>query len=661
MAALAHQPHGHDAKDPYPVVGGAYRKYVSLAVAIVWMVVCGSGYAYSSFSSDLQAIGYRDISLIGSCGNVGSYVLAITAGLVLDAVGSRWLAVQSVVLVTTGWVGFHYAILTAPGNDSAAALCFVVIGMGGIAGFLSCVNSVEEQFSPAHRGVVHGVLLAFYVLSSAIWASIYFGVFLGKLLLFAKTLSIVSAVLGCLNVAAQINHKAMRAAVKHAHAHASPTPSPGTNTSPTTASATGATTGTTTASTPSPAETSTAVVAVGAPGEHHHGHHDRHGRRASVEMVYPVHAKWGDPGFEARHSKALAAGSDDPFARILRMRSLLSEFAFLLYAVIFVTHGTARIFVNSAGLAIKAMRGTSDPDPVATAAFVRTIVVIFSVSNWIGRVAAGILNDKLMKAGICRLHMFTPSTILVLSASFILAFAPVTEGTITVGAILMGLGDGLGFTTWPVAVKDALTPGRYGRSFALFNSAVGFGSLGLNSLATATYHGHGHENANGSWSCYGSVCFKDTWVIAGSLVVTLGLATTIGLLHYVYRVGLIPDPPGHTPLPLPTATPTGGEAAGKPGPDALGVVVVTPPANETPGAAAMTSSTSGSSASAPASVVVAHGSVQVRSLDVDAASSDPAVRPAEPVAPPATAVTVAGADGDKMSRLDVDRLSRGTA
>ena len=132
----------------------------------------GSLYAYSSLSADLQGFGYRDISLIGSCANVGSYVLSISAGLTLDKFGSRILAIQSVLLVTFGWTSFRYALLNSPGNDSAAAICFVVTGMGGIAGFLSIVNSVESQFPPSQKGVIHGILLGLYVLSSAIWASV---------------------------------------------------------------------------------------------------------------------------------------------------------------------------------------------------------------------------------------------------------------------------------------------------------------------------------------------------------------------------------------------------------------------------------------------------------------------------------------------------------
>lgn len=88
-----------------------------------------------------------------------------------------------------------------------------------------------------------------------------------------------------------------------------------------------------------------------------------------------------------------------------------------------------------------------------------------------------------------------------------------------------------------VAVKEEFTPARYGKSFSLFNSAVGFGSLGLNAMATYIYHHSGTQLANGSWVCYGQQCFENTWIVAGSLVAGFGVVLSLVLLTLVYTKG----------------------------------------------------------------------------------------------------------------------------
>lgn len=111
----------------------------------------------------------------------------------------------------------------------------------------------------------------------------------------------------------------------------------------------------------------------------------------------------------------------------------------------------------------------------------------------------------------------------------------------------MALGDGLCFVTWPVVCKETFSPTRYGKSFSLFQTAVGFGSLSLNAMASNFVHEHGRQNAKGSWLCYGSECFQNTWIIAGTLVAGLGFLLTIGLVHYTYSHAIIPSKPGYVP------------------------------------------------------------------------------------------------------------------
>lgn len=402
---------------------------------------------------------------------VGSYVLSILAGLTLDNFGSNYLAHQSWTLVTVGWLGFRFALVNNPGDDGLAAICFLVIGIGSISGFLATVNSVEEQFPTKYRGTIHGIFLAAYVLSSAIWASIYYGIFQGHIVDYATTMIIVSAVLGTLNAASQINHRAVRA-LKKAQSFVQlqtvkvdgPAASAILAAQPTTdvAAVTGvastgseASQGSVTPATPSggspvSVDPQTGKPIHGSTDEHgrffFHVHRHRHGHDGGL---LHLQATWGNETFETAYEQSKAAGVKDSFLRVLTFRSRLSSYVYLLYCILFCIHGAARIFVNSAGLAIKSMRGPNDPDKSATNAFVRNIVVIFSVTNMIGRTAGGYIHDRLAQKGIARVFLLIPSSILVLTASFLLAFAPINEGTIIAGAVLIGLGDGLGFVTWP--------------------------------------------------------------------------------------------------------------------------------------------------------------------------------------------------------------------
>ena len=352
---------------------------------------------------------------------------------------------------------------------------------------------------------------------------------------FALTMCIVGAIVGIINAVAQIDHR---------HAVATTVPPPVVIVPPPTTdgaavapdAASGETTPRKALNTPRsadairhlPSSSSLQIAALtGHPGR--------------LNAVYPVYAPWDEPAYQQHYVNRANAGKVDTVWSFITARSIWTAPAVLYWIAIFIVQGTARIYVNSTGLAIKALRPAPAYSADDNAALTRTVIVVFSVCNWAGRFAGGIINDRLSRLGISRVHMSVVAAALVIVASFSLAYGPVEQSAVApVLAAIIGVGDGFAFVTWPVWALDTFGRARYGRAFSFFISAIGLGSLGFNGLSTAVYHEFGSESG-GKWTCFGTSCVRNTWIIGGSLT-CLALVLLIALLHVLYHGALVAPP-----------------------------------------------------------------------------------------------------------------------
>ncbi|RYG56591.1 MFS transporter [archaeon] len=209
---------------------------------------------------------------------------------------------------------------------------------------------------------------------------------------------------------------------------------------------------------------------------------------------------------------------------MLLFRAPVAGFLFvMLYISCFVILGVALIFVNSAGLIIKAQHHAESTSTIN--ALISNTVIIFAMCNTAARAFGGALTDWLAFRGYSRLHVLYVAGVMTLVGAFVLAYTP--ENAIIPVAVLIGLGDGLGFAVWPVFTCEIFGKARYGKMFAIMNSSVGFGSLAFNAMSSSIYSEHAYHNALDKLVCTEAACYKNTWVIAGALVTAIGVPTCL--------------------------------------------------------------------------------------------------------------------------------------
>jgi hypothetical protein len=167
---------------PARVLGERHR-WVSLALGVAVQLCAGTLYSVSAWGVALRdAAGWQndeDLSLATTVGTLGVY-LAVHNGLALDRFGARpCLAFASVALLL-GW-NLLARVASANGSPGEAAFALMLVGQGSVTSFLASLAPNVANFEEAHQGKAHGVLLAGFGGSSALFAAAYRGAFVGNL------------------------------------------------------------------------------------------------------------------------------------------------------------------------------------------------------------------------------------------------------------------------------------------------------------------------------------------------------------------------------------------------------------------------------------------------------------------------------------------------
>lgn len=167
---------------PARILGERHR-WVSLALGVAVQLCAGTLYSVSAWGVALRdAAGWQndeDLSLATTVGTLGVY-LAVHNGLALDRFGARpCLAFASVALLL-GW-NLLARVASANGSPGEAAFALMLVGQGSVTSFLASLAPNVANFEEAHQGKAHGVLLAGFGGSSALFAAAYRGAFVGNL------------------------------------------------------------------------------------------------------------------------------------------------------------------------------------------------------------------------------------------------------------------------------------------------------------------------------------------------------------------------------------------------------------------------------------------------------------------------------------------------
>jgi hypothetical protein len=185
---------------PARVLGERHR-WVSFALGVAVQLCAGTLYSVSAWGVALRdAAGWEndeDLSLATTVGTLGVY-LAVHNGLALDRFGARpCLAFASIALLL-GW-NLLARVASSNGSPAAAAFALALVGQGSVTSFLASLAPNVANFEEAHQGKAHGVLLAGFGGSSALFAAAYRGAFVGNLPGFFAFAGWVTALVAAMN------------------------------------------------------------------------------------------------------------------------------------------------------------------------------------------------------------------------------------------------------------------------------------------------------------------------------------------------------------------------------------------------------------------------------------------------------------------------------
>jgi MFS family permease len=556
------------------------RQWLSLGAGCAYMLLAGSLMAFSSFSRDLQALGYVDLPTLGATGHAGAYIGGIAMGAALDRLGSRRTAALSVALAAGGWLGFRYALLQPSGAPLALALA--AIGLAGSTAYMSVSAACYALFHHRYAGRVHGLLLSAFSLSAVVWGPVYGLAFAGRGLAggraaaatgltvtglagYAYVMAGCALVVGALTTAVIVDHTAVVAAQQA-----------GAGRSGAAASAKRA--GHSSGGGDDDDEDDAAPPAPRAPYEgdsllalalpccsraitaSRHRPLPQQTRQQSDEQPPPPSSD-GDDGEQqseggsrggsgsgvspedaaaavnaavapGRHDEKAASLDDEPLQR-LEPPWVGPAVLYAQFAASFCTLGGALLFVNNISLSLHAAVPLADDGAPWVAHTVWTAVLAFAAGNTLMRGAGGWAVDALHARGASRLAVYAAAVACLLAGLLTVLAAPVAG--LLPAAALVGMADGACFAVWPVLVLDMYGRARYGAGFAIVNSALGFGSLTLGALASALYRarGSGATDAAGTATCrdVSGGCFAATWATAACLAAFVA-APCVGFLYW---------------------------------------------------------------------------------------------------------------------------------
>jgi hypothetical protein len=489
---------------PARVLGERHR-WVSFALGVAVQLCAGTLYSVSAWGVALRdAAGWEndeDLSLATTVGTLGVY-LAVHNGLALDRFGARpCLAFASIALLL-GW-NLLARVASSNGSPAAAAFALALVGQGSVTSFLASLAPNVANFEEAHQGKAHGVLLAGFGGSSALFAAAYRGAFVGNLPGFFAFAGWLTALVAAANAFAckdgarekRLSRVMSHGGLSHGSSYAFATRR-------------------------SNAASGIRLARIGGRGGGDDADEDERRlvepnaedaaadgerRRSQMSSGTSKHSISGvDENENATEEEARDVGDEEaprvkesrddaktPFESettessnlAAHLKKLFSTPLFwLLYSHLTLTLGTALLWVNQAG----PFAVVADDSVNAKSASLATMVMLFSLGNVGGRVACGVASD------FCETKFATPRAFfLIVGGLFMclgsacLAGAPEREDTRNGVALTIGLAEGTIMAAWTSAVRNAFGEARFGLHLAVYNSALALGSSLFNGFAAA--------------------------------------------------------------------------------------------------------------------------------------------------------------------------------
>ena len=537
---------------------GERHRWVSLALGVGVQLCAGTLYSVSAWGVALRVVAGgkndEDLSLATTVGTLGVY-LAVHNGLALDRFGARpCLALASIALLL-GWNLLAH-VASSNGSPAAAAFALALVGQGSVTSFLASLAPNVANFEEQHQGKAHGLLLAGFGGSSALFAAVYRGAFVANLPGFFAFAGWGTALVAAANAfavkdGAREKRLSLPSNRSRGSSHASATrrgskhtrrgirsisigrrigsSSPNTADArddpdadedgrrlvePSSAAAAAADDDDVrdprekTATTASDSESRRAPN----PG---YARSKEGGQAGSARTLraFDVEAQATDDVRENANENADASDTLSTHAK----RLVRAPLFWLIYAHLTLTLGTALLWVNQAG----SFAVAADDTTHAKSASLATMVVLFSLGNVFGRLACGVASD------FCETHFATPrgsflvvGGLLMCLGSACLAGAPDDEDTRNGVALTIGVAEGTIMAAWTSAVRRAFGEARFGLHLALYNSALALGSSLFNGFAAAATSDPG-DDGDGE-----VVGYKATFAIATT---ACGGATLLGM------------------------------------------------------------------------------------------------------------------------------------
>jgi MFS family permease len=144
----------------------------SFAISSIVLLHAGTLYGFSAYEQELSsALDSTHVAIIGSIGDAGLF-LGVLTGLFYAHLGKAWTAVYSLLLLSGGYFGCYLSLVYFP---SVPAFCvfYFMIGQGSQGLMFICLTVNSINFPIRHRGLIMGLLLAFFALAAIVWTLIY--------------------------------------------------------------------------------------------------------------------------------------------------------------------------------------------------------------------------------------------------------------------------------------------------------------------------------------------------------------------------------------------------------------------------------------------------------------------------------------------------------
>ena len=542
---------------------GERHRWVSLALGVAVQLCAGTLYSVSAWGVALRdAAGWKtdeDLSLATTVGTLGVY-LAVHNGLALDRFGARpCLALASIALLL-GW-NLLARVASSNGSPAAAAFALALVGQGSVTSFLASLAPNVANFEERHQGKAHGVLLAGFGGSSALFAAAYRGAFVGNLPRFFafagwSTALVAAAAAFAVKDGAREKRLALRAARSRGSSYAF---AAGTGSKREVSRGFRLTWIGTRIGSSSPNDASSArddsdadederrlveprrsAGGGGGGGDDDDARVPREktastasdGESRRVLITGRARSKEGGRAGSERTSRAFdeeAAAAEDVCEDAVQRadasdtlsahakRLVRAPLFWLIYAHLTLTLGTALLWVNQAG----SFAVAADDTTHAKSASLATMVVLFSLGNVAGRVACGVASDFFeTRFGTPRGFFLIVGGMLMCLGSACLSGAPEDETNRNGVALMIGLAEGTIMAAWTSAVRRAFGEARFGLHLAVYNSALALGSSLFNGFAAAATSDPGDD---GDGEVIG---YKATFAIATT---ACGGATLLGM------------------------------------------------------------------------------------------------------------------------------------